>query len=123
MWKGLALSTCALAASALFLNHKWIVFASAALLGIFYNGLALTTINGLGVILSPKDAPGALPGLNGACFGIGAGLGIAIVAPVAAGGNLASYQTALWISAIITAVALAVSMWVQPSAEHSEENI
>jgi len=123
MRKGLALSACALATSALFLDHKWIVFASAALLGIFYNGLALTTINGLGVILSPKDAPGALPGLNGACFGIGAGLGIAIVAPVAAGGKLASYQSALWVSAIITAIAFAASMWVQAPAEYSEENI
>jgi len=26
--------------------------------GVFYNGLALTAINGLGVILSPKDSPG-----------------------------------------------------------------
>lgn len=123
MWKGLALSACALAASALFLNHKWIVFASAAFLGIVYNGLALTTINGLGVILSPKDAPGALPGLNGACFGIGAGLGIAIVAPVAAGGKLASYQSALWISAIVTGIALAASMYVRASPDHGEENI
>jgi predicted MFS family arabinose efflux permease len=123
MWKGLALSACALGASALFLNHKWIVFASAALLGIFYNGLALTTINGLGVILSPKDAPGALPGLNGACFGIGAGLGIAIVAPIAAGGTLASYRAALWISAIITAIALVASTFVRASAGQEEENI
>jgi MFS family permease len=123
MWKGLSLSALALGASALFLDHKWVVFASAALLGIFYNGVALTTINGLGVILSPKDAPGALPGLNGACFGIGAGLGIAIVAPIAAGGTLASYQAALWVSAIITGIALAASAFVQASADHKEENI
>ena len=78
--------------STLLLDHRWIVFAAFSLLGIFYNGLALTTINGLGVILSPKDAPGSLPGLNGACFGIGAGLGIAIVAPVAASGELSGYR-------------------------------
>ena len=82
MWSGLSLSIIALLVSTLLLDHKWVVFAAFSLLGVFYNGLALTTINGLGVILSPADAPGALPGLNGACFQIGAGLGIAIVAPV-----------------------------------------
>ena len=87
MWTGLSLCIGALLLATNFLDHRWIVFAAFALLGVFYNGLALTTINGLGVILSPSDAPGSLPGLNGACFQIGAGLGIALVAPVVAAGT------------------------------------
>ena len=101
MWSGLSLSIAALLVSTILLDHRWIVFAAFSLLGVFYNGLALTTINGLGVILSPADAPGALPGLNGACFQIGAGLGIAIVAPVVASGTYAGYQDAMWISVAI----------------------
>jgi predicted MFS family arabinose efflux permease len=123
MWSGLSLSIASLAAAAWMLDHRWVVFAAFSLLGIFYNGLTLTTINGLGVILSPKDAPGSLPGLNGACFGIGAGLGIAIAAPVAAAGRFADFRAAMWISVAITVAALFASLWVQGSAEHSDEKI
>jgi sugar phosphate permease len=123
MWSGLSLSSAALIMSSLLLDHKWVVFAAFSLLGVFYNGLTLTTINGLGVILSPKDSPGSLPGLNGACFGIGAGLGIAIVAPIAAAGRYIDYQMAMWVSSAITVVALLASMWVQGSIEHMGEKI
>ena len=123
MWSGLSLSIAALLVSTLLLDHKWIVFAAFSLLGVFYNGLALTTINGLGVILSPADAPGALPGLNGACFQIGAGLGIAIVAPVVASGTYAGYQEAMWISVAVVAMALFASLWVRGAAGQHEEKI
>ena len=123
MWSGLSLSIAALLVSTILLDHKWIVFAAFSLLGVFYNGLALTTINGLGVILSPADAPGALPGLNGACFQIGAGLGIAIVAPVVALGTYPGYQEAMWISTAIVIVALFASLWVRGAAGQHEEKI
>ena len=123
MWSGLSLSIAALLVSTLLLDHKWIVFAAFSLLGVFYNGLALTTINGLGVILSPADAPGALPGLNGACFQIGAGLGIAIVAPVVASGTYAGYQEAMWISVAVVGMALLASLWVRGAAGQHEEKI
>ena len=123
MWSGLALTIAALCASTIWLDRKWIVFGAFALLGMFYNGLALTPINGLGVILSPEDAPGALPGLNGACFQIGAGLGIAIVGPVVTAGRFASYQQAMWISVAMTVLALFASLWVRGAAEHAGEKI
>ena len=122
-WSGLSLCVATLIGATLLLSHKWAVCAAFAMLGVFYNGLTLTAINGLGVILSPKDSPGSLPGLNGACFGIGAGLGIAIVAPIAAGGTLESFRTAMWISAGITALALCASLAIQGSAEHAHEKI
>jgi predicted MFS family arabinose efflux permease len=123
MWTGLSLCIATLLVVSLLLDHKWIVFAAFASLGVFYNGLALTTINGLGVILSPADAPGSLPGLNGACFQIGAGLGIALVAPVVASGTFAGYQEAMWISVAIVVMALFASLWVQGAAEHRGEKI
>jgi hypothetical protein len=123
MWSGLSLCLLTLAAASLLLAHPWAVCAAFALLGIFYNGFTLTAINGLGVILSPHDSPGSLPVLNGASFGIGAGLGIAIVAPVAAAGTFRSYQLAMWISVGITLVAFVASLWVMGSLEHAQEKI
>lgn len=123
MWVGLSLSIFIMAVATVMLDHKWIVVAAFALLGIFYNGLALTTINGLGVILSPDDAPGSLPGLNGACFQIGAGLGIALVGPVVSSGTYASYQKAMWISTAIVVLALLASLFVRGAAGKHDEKI
>ena len=91
-----------------------VVLVAVALLGLTYNGLALTTLNGLGVLLSPVEAPAALPGLNGAAFGIGAGLGIGIVAPFAGARSLHGYTAAFWISAGVTILALLASAFITP---------
>lgn len=111
---GMVLSIIALIVIALLPHNQWTVFAMIALLGVTYNGLTLTTINGLGVVQSPAEAPAALPGLNGAAFGIGASLGIGIVAPFAAAGTAAEYSTALWISVAITVLALVASLLIVP---------
>ena len=111
---GILLSIAVLIVISLFSESKWIVFASVAVLGVAYNGLVLTTINGLGVLLSPDEAPSALPGINGAAFGVGAGLGIGLVAPFAAQGTLGGYTTALWISITITILAFVSSLFIAP---------
>jgi predicted MFS family arabinose efflux permease len=102
---------CAVAAAAFSGNQIAVIIAVAAL-GIFYNGLFLTAINGLSVLLSPKEAPASLPSINGASFGIGASLGVVIVAPFAAQATAGGYATALWISVGITAAAFIVSLFV-----------
>jgi hypothetical protein len=61
--------------------------------------------------------------LNGACFQIGAGLGIAIVAPVIAAGTFAGYREAMGISTAIVVLALLASFWVQGAAGHGGEKI
>lgn len=94
-----------------FAYDEWAVIAGIALLGLFYNGLTLTTLNGLGVLLSPAEAPAALPGLNGAAFGIGASLGIALVSPLVLAGNI---RTAMTISVLITGLALLAGYFVPP---------
>jgi Arabinose efflux permease len=115
---GLFVSLLVVAAIATFAFDQWIVFALVAVLGITYNGLVLTTSNGLGVLLSPSEAPAALPGLNGAAFGIGASLGIGIVAPFIGQATAAGYTAGLWISAGITLGALITSLFILPRADH-----
>ncbi|OFI38790.1 MFS transporter [Arthrobacter sp. SW1] len=109
---GTALSLVCAVAAALFVDNQWLVLAAVAALGIFYNGFFLTSINGLSVLLSPKDAPGSLPGINGASFGTGASLGVVLVAPFAGLGTQGGYAVALWISVGITAAALLLSLLV-----------
>lgn len=99
---------------ALFAENRWVVFAMVAVLGVAYNGMILTTINGLGVVMSPPEAPGALPGLNSAAFGIGASLGIGIVAPIVTLGTMGGYVTALWVSLGITVLALGAALLIKP---------
>ena len=36
-------------------------------------------LNGLGIVLSPKDNPGYLPGMNAGAFNLGAGLSFAVI--------------------------------------------
>jgi predicted MFS family arabinose efflux permease len=109
---GLVLSLAAVSLIAVAPQNMGLVIAAIAILGVTYNGLVLTTINGLGVLMSPEDAPGALPGLNGAAFGIGAGLGIGIVAPFVTQLTLGGFTLALWISAGIVALALLTSLLI-----------
>ncbi|KHK96587.1 major facilitator transporter [Microbacterium mangrovi] len=111
---GLVLSLAAVALIAVVPQNMALVIAAIAVLGITYNGLVLTTVNGLGVLLSPEDAPAALPGLNGAAFGIGAGLGIGIVAPFVTQITVGGFTTALWISAGIVGLALVASLLIAP---------
>lgn len=113
---GLLASTLALAVAAVFAGDRWIVLAVCCALGVFYNGLTLTMLNGLGVVLSPKESPGALPGLNGACFGIGAAVGIALVGPLAGAGTLGGYRTALALAVGVTVLALIASLLIRQPA-------
>lgn len=111
---GLVLSLAALTVIAVFPLEKWVAIAAVASLGIFYNGLFMTGIHGLAVLLSPRDAPAVLPGINGAAYGIGASVGTSIVAPFVAVETAAGYGTALWISVGIAALALLASMCIAP---------
>ncbi|MER5986411.1 MFS transporter [Streptomyces sp. NPDC001787] len=116
---GLLASALALGVAAVFAGDRWAVLAVCCALGVFYNGLALTMLNGLGVVLSPKESPGALPGLNGACFGIGASVGIALVGPLAGAGTLGGYRTAFALAVVVTVLALLASMLIRQPAEES----
>lgn len=102
-------------ALAVFGFEKWIVFSLLIGTGVFYLGQFQSTTNGLSVINSPKEAPGSLPGINNACYGLGAGAGIALVAPLVGLGTEVGYQMALWISAALTAGAFVASLLLRPA--------
>ena len=61
------------------LNIMAILIAATIFIGVTYAGTANIMLNGLGVVLSPKDNPGFLPGMNAAAFHIGAGLSFALL--------------------------------------------
>ncbi|MFD2488086.1 MFS transporter [Amycolatopsis jiangsuensis] len=60
------------------------LFVIAVWVGVLYAGMANIMLNGLGVVLSPADRPGSLPGLNTGAFNIGAGLSFLVIYAVQA---------------------------------------
>lgn len=80
------------------LYKLWWMAAACVLAGVAYAGTANIMLNGLGVVLSPPQYPGLLPGLNAGAFNLGAGLSFAVLpalpawlpgVPAAASGMLA----------------------------------
>ncbi|NEN07284.1 MFS transporter [Diaminobutyricibacter tongyongensis] len=110
---GLAGSAAALAIVALFTSQLWIVFAATCLLGLSFNGTVLPMINGLSVLLTPAESPGLLPALNGVCVGVGASLGVALVAPLVASGSPGGYAGAFWLCCGLVVVALCAAFAVR----------
>lgn len=123
---GLVSSAAVLVALVLFGMSNAVVFGILVfLLGITYAGVTNVMLNGLGILLSPAKAPGLLPGLNGASFGIGAGLSFTILGQAITSGSAvgststAGYVSALWIAIGIVAAAWAVTLLLpQPQAKN-----
>lgn len=92
--------------------------AISVLLGISYAGVANIMLNGLGIVLSPKDNPGYLPGMNAGAFNLGAGLSFAILyAAVSAftyqgAATHMSYVAAMIGGIVLLALALASSFLI-----------
>ncbi len=98
----------------------------SVVLGVAYAGTANIMLNGLGIVLSPKDNPGYLPGMNAGAFNLGAGLSFAILYAVmqtvaATGGAAAGYSSAMIASAILIALALACSFLI-PKEEDADNS-
>lgn len=104
------------AAIAIFADNRWLVFGLLIACGVFYLGQYQSSANGLSVLNSPQDAPGSLPGIHGACFGLGAGAGIALVAPLIGQGTLAGYQAGLWVSTGLALLAFFSALLTRPTA-------
>ncbi|MFD9903585.1 MFS transporter [Streptomyces sp. NPDC059063] len=60
-------------------DSRPLLLVSSVLIGITYAGVANIVLNGLGIVLSPKENPGFLPGLNAGAFNLGAGLSFAVL--------------------------------------------
>lgn len=79
--------------------------ALSVLLGISYAGVANIMLNGLGIVLSPKDNPGYLPGMNAEAFNLGAGLSFAIIYAIMGMFNVNITQLSIQSSPYISASA------------------
>nr|WP_086475135.1 MFS transporter [Plantibacter sp. VKM Ac-1784] len=99
-----------------------VLIATTVLIGATYAGIGNIMLNGLGIVLSPKENPGFLPGLNAGAFNLGAGLSFVVLPAVqiavapAGGTSTAGYTSAMLVGAGITAVALLVSFLIPKPA-------
>ncbi|MEV5509982.1 MFS transporter [Streptomyces orinoci] len=99
-------------------HSELLLLAGSILVGITYAGVANIVLNGLGVVLSPDDNPGFLPGLNAGAFNLGAGLSFALlyavntaVAP-AGSSSSAGYTASMIAGVVILALAIATSFLI-----------
>lgn len=83
-------------------------------LGVFYAGMANIILNGLGVVLSPKENLGFLPGMNAGAFNLGAGLSFALLPAVQmiSGYTVKGYFNGMLLGLIITILALLCSFFI-----------
>lgn len=77
--------------------------------GVTYAGIANIMLNGLGIVLSPANNQGYLPGMNAGAFNLGAGLSFAVLFAVT---TASSYQLGVVTGAVIVACALGTSLLI-----------
>ncbi|QGZ26180.1 MFS transporter [Corynebacterium ulcerans] len=104
-------------------TSKVVLIASVVLLGITYAGIGNIVLNNLGVVNSPADNEGFLPGMNSAAFNLGAGISFAVL-PVfmvagspAGSDSTAGYITAFIVGAIILGLSVATSFFIPKHVE------
>lgn len=95
-----------------------LLLAVNVFVGITYAGMSNIMLNGLGVVLSPSDNPGYLPGLNAGAFNLGAGISFAILpaVSVALGSGLDGFQGAVITGLVLLALAFASSLLIPAPA-------
>ena len=75
-------------------------------------------LNGLGIVLSPQENPGFLPGLNAGAFNLGAGLSFAVLYAVTTAftpadpASAAGYVAGMLAGVVILILALAASFLI-----------
>ncbi|MFJ6214838.1 MFS transporter [Streptomyces sp. NPDC092296] len=103
-------------------SHAMLLVCSL-LVGLTYAGVGNIVLNGLGIVLSPDDNPGFLPGLNAGAFNLGAGLSFALlyavqtaVAP-ADPTSATGYTGGMIAGVVIMAVAIGTSFLIPKPVE------
>lgn len=90
--------------------------------GITYAGMSNIMLNGLGIVLSPKDNPGYLPGMNSGAFNLGAGLSFAVLFAASTlftdlAGARAGYMGGIATGAVILVLAFGASLLIPKPAD------
>ncbi|MER2138081.1 MAG: MFS transporter, partial [Arthrobacter sp.] len=98
-------------------DSKLSLLGVSVLIGITYAGIGNIMLNGLGIVLSPKENPGFLPGLNAGAFNLGAGLSFAVIyavktATTPADGGAGGYYGGIVAGLVILVLALAASFLI-----------
>jgi len=120
-----ALTVPVLAALALGLSSRGLVLALVVLVGFGLAG-AMTPLNGLSALLAAPQSPSLLPGVNSAAYGVGSSLGFVVAAQLAgpAGAHSADgYRAALWMAALVIALAFGASLLITGRPDAPGERI
>ncbi|MEV3857181.1 MFS transporter [Streptomyces sp. NPDC050095] len=99
-------------------DSSGLLLAVSILLGVTYAGTVNIMLNGLGIVLSPSENPGFLPGLNAGCFNLGAGLSFVVlyaamdaIAP-SDGTSIGGYSAGIIAGLVLIVAALFASMLI-----------
>ena len=114
MRAGIVASIVVIALTAVFADHKYAVVALMAVFGFTCHAVILTPLSSLGVLQASDEAPGALPGIANASYGMGFTLGFAWAGPIVGSGTDSTFQHAFWIAAGIGVAALVFSLILRP---------
>ena len=106
-------------------HNLWVLVAMVVLIGVTYAGVGNIVLNNLGVVNSPREYEGFLPGMNSAAFNLGAGVSFAILPVFMVTGSpqgadtTAGYTTAFIVGAVILGVSALTSLLIptQTTAE------
>lgn len=107
-------------------SRAWLLIGSL-LVCVTYAGIGNIVLNGLGIVLSPDDNPGFLPGLNAGAFNLGAGVSFVVLDAVqtavhpSSPSSTAGYSAAMVAGMVLIVVALAVSFLI-PKPARAEVN-
>ncbi|HRL50345.1 MAG TPA: MFS transporter [Propioniciclava sp.] len=102
--------------------HQLLFLFISIFVGITYAGMSNIMLNGLGIVLSPKDNPGYLPGMNSGAFNLGAGLSFAVLFAASTlftdvAGARAGYMGGIATGAVILVLAFLSSLLIPKPAE------
>ncbi|MCH8628013.1 MFS transporter [Arsenicicoccus piscis] len=99
-------------------TSSWLLLLLSILVGLTYAGTVNIMLNGLGVVLSPRENPGFLPGLNAGAFNLGAGLSFAVLYAVSTAlapsdpSSAGGYTAGILMGAAVLLGALAMSFLI-----------
>ncbi|MFJ2770858.1 MFS transporter [Streptomyces sp. NPDC087300] len=115
--------TVALMLFTLHADSRLLLLLASVLIGVTYAGVGNIVLNGLGIVLSPKENPGFLPGLNAGAFNLGAGLSFAVLYAVQTAAapadktSAAGYTAGMIAGVALIAAALATSFLIPKPVE------
>ena len=104
--------------------NMWLFLLISIFLGVTYAGTCNIMLNGLGIVLSPEDNPGYLPGMNAGAFNLGAGLSFAVLFAAStlvtdASGAAAGYMGGIGTGAVILLLAFLASFLIPKPSDVS----